>query len=171
MAGCQDKPTTVTFGLSRPLTPRLQFNLNISEAAVDATPDSAGVAATPRTTYRYYSTDLVASSLISQGDVSIFGIRYADSSSTEVWSLNLDTRFPIGRSFRINPRLRVDHRFIKSDQSEEWIFRPGLRLQYRVGRRLRLELEGGRQFANRTMTDLDLNRESYFVNLGYQFFY
>lgn len=163
--------TTVTLGLSRALTPRLQFNLNASESAIEATPDSGGVLATPQTTFRYYSGDLVASSLVSQGDVSIFGIRYSDSDSTEVWSINLDTRFPIGRSFRINPRIRVNRRQIKSDLSEEWIYTPGLRLQYRWRRRLRLEFEAGKQFANRALATTDLNRESYFVNFGYQFFY
>jgi tetratricopeptide (TPR) repeat protein len=163
--------TTVTLGLSRALTPRLQFNLNASEAAIEATPESGGVAATPQTTYHYYSTDLVASSLVAQGDVSIFGLRYADSNSTEIWSLNLDTRFPIGRSFRLNPRIRVDHRLIKSDLSEEWIYTPGLRMQYRWGRRLRLEFQAGKQFANRKLVDSDLSRESYFINFGYQFFY
>jgi len=163
--------TTVTVGLSRPLTTKLQLSLNVNEADVTSTPESGGVAATPATTYRYYSTDLVASSLIKQGDVSIFGIRYADSDTTQVWSLNLDTRFPIGRAFRINPRLRVDKRFIKSDESDEWIYTPGIRMQYRWGRSLRLQLEAGKRFAFREMADTDLDRESYFVNFGYQFFY
>jgi tetratricopeptide (TPR) repeat protein len=163
--------TTVTLGLSRPLTPKLQININASQATVDATPESGGVAATQKSTYVYFSTDLVASSLIAQGDVSIFGIRYSDSNTTEVWSANIDTRFPIGRAFRINPRLRVDLRQMKSDLSEELIFTPGIRLQYRWGKRLRLEFEAGRQYANRSLAEEDLSRESYFVNFGYQFFY
>ncbi len=165
------KTTTVTIGLSRPLTPKLQMNLNASESAISDTPDSGGVAATPATTYRYYSADMVASSLIAQGDVSIFGVRYADSDTTEVWSLNLDTRFPLGRSWRINPRLRVDYRQINSDSSNEWIYTPGLRLQYRWRRTIRLEFEAGKQFANRTFADTDMKRESYFFSFGYQVFY
>ena len=163
--------TTVTLGISRPLTTKLQVNLNASESAIAATPDSGGVAATPATNYRYFSADMVASSLIAQGDVTIFGMRYADSDSTEVWSLNLDTRFPIGRSLRINPRIRVDYRQIKSDLSNEWIYTPGLRLQYRWGRKVRLEFEAGKQFATRTFTDTNMKRESYFINFGYQIFY
>jgi hypothetical protein len=165
------KTTTVTIGLSRPLTPRLQINLNASESAVDDTPESGGVAATPATTYRYYSADMVASSLMTQGDVSIFGLRYADSGRTDVWSLNLDTRFPLGRSWRINPRLRVDYRQIKTDSSNELIYTPGLRLQYRWRRKVRLEFEAGKQFANRKFADTDMKRESYFISFGYQVFY
>ena len=36
---------------------------------------------------------------------------------------------------------------------------------------MRLELEAGREFVQRDMTLVDQDRESYFVNLGYQFFY
>jgi len=165
------KTTTVTIGLSRPVTTKLQVNLNVSESAISATPESGGVLATPATSYRYYSADMVASSLIAQGDVTIFGMRYADSDSTEVWSWNLDTRFPVGRSLRINPRLRVDYRQIKSDLSNEWIYTPGLRLQYRWGRKIRLEFEAGKQFASRAFTDTNMKRESYFINFGYQIFY
>ena len=48
---------------------------------------------------------------------------------------------------------------------------PGLRLQYRLGRRMRLEFEAGKQFSVRDMGNSDMDRESYFVNAGYQFFY
>jgi hypothetical protein len=163
--------TTLTAGVSKALTPKLQLNLNMSQTAIDATPESGGVAATAQTSYRYFSSDLVVSGLVTQGDVSIIGLRYADSGTTEVWSMNLDTRFPLGQSLRINPRLRVNYRQIKSDSTDEWIYSPGIRLQYRVGRKLRLEFEAGKQYAFRKLQVADLNRESYFINLGYQFFY
>lgn len=125
----------------------------------------------PESRYRYFSADLVANKLLSDRDVSLFGLRYSDSESSEVWTANLNTRFPIGRSFYLNPRLRVDHRQIKSDMSEEWIYSPGLRMQYRWGRNVRLELEAGKQFANRQLSEFDLTRDSYFINFGYQIFY
>ena len=163
--------TTYSVGMSRPFTPKLQFNLNASRSTVDATPASAGVAATEATEYSYYSADMVASSLFTEGDVGIVGLRYAVSDTTDVYSINLDTRFPIGRSWRINPRLRVDYREIKSDQSTQWIYTPGVRVQYRMGRRLRFELEAGKQYSQRESQTMDVDRESYFVNVGYQFFY
>jgi tetratricopeptide (TPR) repeat protein len=163
--------TTATFGLSRPLTPKLQINLNTTFATIEATPESGGVFATPESKYTYISTDFVGSSLIKEGDVSLLGLRYSDSQNTEVLSINLDTRFPIGRYFRFNPRLRVDHRQIKTDQSTQWIYTPGIRLQYRKDRRFRIELEAGMQFSSRDSVILTEDRESYFINLGYQFLY
>jgi hypothetical protein len=163
--------TTMTLGLSRPLSPRLQFGFNATRSEVEATTESAGIAAMPASTYSYYSVDLVASSLFTQGDVGIISLRHAETSTTNIETLSLDSRFPIGRAWRINGRLRVDYRRILSDMSEEWTYTPGLRLQYRPTRKLRLELEAGKRFSSRTMETADLDRESYFVNLGYQFFY
>jgi len=163
--------TTYSAGMSRPFTPKLQMNFNASLSTVEATPASGGVAATESTEYSYYSADMVLSSMFTEGDVGIVGLRYAVSDTTDVYSINIDTRFPIGRSWRINPRLRVDYREINADQSTQWIYTPGLRLQYRMGRRVRLQLEAGKQFSQRDMAGTDLDRESYFINAGYQFFY
>jgi len=163
--------TTMTVGVSTPLSPKLQFNLNASLSTLAGTPESAGVAPTTDTDYSYYSADLVASSLFTESDVTIFGLRYADANTTEVWSLNLDSRFPLGRSLRISPRLRVDYRQILTDDSTQWIYTPGIRMQYRWGKKLRLELETGKQFSSRETETMDMDRESWFVNLGYQFFY
>lgn len=163
--------TTVTLGLSQPVSTRVQVNLNASQSAIGGTPDSGGVTGTSATTYRYYTGNLVASSLFTEGDVGIFGLRYTESDATRIYSVNLDARFPVGRALRISPRLRVAYRRINADESTQWTYTPGLRLQYRWGRRVRLEFEAGREFSTREMAVADVDRESYFVNLGYQVFY
>jgi len=160
--------TTMTLGIFQPLTPKIQINVNASQSTIEATPESGGIFATPESTYTYISTDFVGSSLIKEGDVTLLGLRYADSENTAVYSIHLDTRFPIGSYFRFNPRLRVDYREIKSDMSTQMIYTPGIRLQYRKDRRFRVELEAGMQFSSRDMANLTEDRESYFVNLGYQ---
>ena len=162
---------TYTFGVSRPFSPKLSMNFNASISSIDATPESGGVAATPDSEYSYYSADVVASSLFTEGDIGIFGLRYAVSETTDVYSTTFDTRFPVGRGWRINPRLRIDYREIKTDQSTQWIYTPGLRVQYRMGRRARFELQTGKQFSTREMANSDQNRESWFVNAGYQLFF
>ncbi|RLA30508.1 MAG: hypothetical protein DRR15_14650, partial [Gammaproteobacteria bacterium] len=163
--------TTYTLGLSHSLTPRLQINADANQTSVDATPASGGVAATLQSTYRYYSANVTASSLFMEGDVSIVGLRYSTSDTTKVTSLTLDTRIPIGRTWRINPRIRVDRRQMLSDSSYEWIYTPGLRMQLRKSQKFRLELEVGKRFSMRDSTIVNLDRESYFINLGYQAFF
>ena len=163
--------TTYTFGLSRPFSPKLSMNVNASISSIDSTPESGGVPATPDSEYSYYSADVVASSLFTEGDVGIFGLRYAVSETTDVYSTTIDTRFPIGRGWRISPRLRVDYREINTDQSTQWIYTPALRVQYRMGRHARFELQTGKQFSTREMAKFDQDRESWFVYAGYQLFY
>ena len=87
-------------------------------------------------------------------------------------TLNIDFRFQIGRAWRISPRIRVDYRKFNTDGSEQWIYTPGLRLEYRLGRKVRFELMAGKQFSTRELTsNLDEDRESYYFNLGYQLFF
>ena len=163
--------TTVTFGLSTPLSPRLQLGVNATQSAIEATAASGGVPANPATDYAYYSVDLVASSLYSERDVSIFGLRYSESDSSNIYTITVDSRIRFSRAWRFSPRIRVDYREILTDGGEQWTYAPGLRLEYRPGRKLRLELIAGKQFSAREMVDADQDRESYYVSLGYQLFF
>ncbi|MGI9234392.1 MAG: SPOR domain-containing protein [Woeseiaceae bacterium] len=165
--------TTFTIGLSYPLSPRLQINADASQSTLDATPASGGVFGTEESTYNYYSTSLVASSIFKEGDVSIVSARYSDSDTSRVISFTFDSRYPVGRSWRINPRLRVDRRERISDPNYEWLYTPGIRIQYRRSQKFRIDLEAGKQFVQRDtdIVDLNLDRESYYINLGYQSFF
>jgi hypothetical protein len=165
--------TTYTVGVSYPLTPTLQINADASHSELDGTPASGGIFGTDDSSYSYYSTSLIASSFLREGDVNILTTRYSESDTSEVISMALDSRYPIGRRWRINPRLRVDRRRNLRNSTDEWLFTPGLRLYYRRSQKLRVELEVGKQFSQRENlgVDLDLDRESYFINIGYQAFF
>jgi hypothetical protein len=163
--------TSFSFGLSYSLSPRFQLNANTNQTSIDETPTSGGVFGMPASEYRYFATSIVASSLIKEGDVTIVGIRHSSSETSEVVSLTIDTRYPISRSWRLNPRLRVDRREREGEADYEWILSPGLRVQYRRSQRFRIDLEVGKQFVERETPILNLDRESYFINLGYQFFF
>ena len=163
--------TNYSVGLSYPITQKLQINSDIGQSTIDATPASGGVLATPGSTYSYYSGSLLASSLIKEGDVSIFSLRYSDSETTQVISMTVDSRYPFGRTWRINARLRVDRRQLASDGSEQWLYTPGIRIQYRRSQKFRLEFEAGKLFSQLDSASINQDRESYFVNLGYQVFF
>jgi hypothetical protein len=163
--------SSFTTAISYSLSPRLQLSVDANHTTVDASPESGGVAAMPESTYDYFSANLVASSLFKEGDVTMFGLRYSESGSTQVTSLTVDSRFPIGTRWRINPRLRIDQRRFLSDSTDEMLYTPGLRIQYRRSRKLRVEFEAGKQFATRETLGSDLDRESYFVSIGYQAFF
>ena len=163
--------TTYSIGVAHSLTPNLQFNADANRSTIAATPDSGGVIGSPASEYNYLSANLVASSLFREGDVIIIGSRYSDSGAAKVTTLTLDGRFPFRSGLRINPRLRVDRRERVALDGYEWFYYSGLRLQYRANRGFRIELEAGKQFS---VQDSDVgidDRESWFVNLGYQLFF
>ena len=163
--------TNYSIGLSYPLTPKLQINTDVGQSTIDETPASGGVLATPGSTYTYYSGSLLASSLLKEGDVTILSARYSDSDNSKVTSLTVDSRYPFGRTWRVNLRLRVDRRQLMNDDSEEWMFTPGVRIQYRRSQKFRIELETGKLFSQRDSEFANQDRESYFVNIGYQAFF
>ena len=144
---------------------------DIGQSTIDETPASGGVLATPGSTYTYYSGSLLASSLLKEGDVTILSARYSDSDNSKVTSLTVDSRYPFGRTWRVNLRLRVDRRQLMNDGSEEWMFTPGVRIQYRRSQKFRIELETGKLFSQRDSEFANQDRESYFVNIGYQAFF
>lgn len=163
--------SSYTFGISYSLSPKLQISADANQTTIDASPESGGVAAIPEASYTYVSTNLVASSVFKEGDVSMISLRYSDSDSAQITSLTIDSRFPTGKRWRLNPRLRIDQRRIHADASTEWQYTPGLRVQYRHNRKFRVEFEAGKQFSQRALENTDLDRESYFVSLGYQAFF
>ncbi len=160
-----------SLGASYTLSPRLQISVDGSQTSVDESPASGGILATPANRYSYYSTNLIASSLFREGDVTIIGLRQSDSSTSKVLSLTLDSRYPFSRRLRINPRLRIDRRERINELDYEWIYTPGLRIQYRRSQKFRIDFEAGKQFTERQTELINLDRESYFVNLGYQVFF
>ena len=161
--------TTYSLGLTKSLTPTMQITGDVTRSDISSTIESGGVLATPASESTYLSSSLVLSSLFKQGDVFITSLRYGDLDTYRSGSFTLDTRFPFGNGFRINPRIRVDRRDFFADDSTQWIYSPRVRLQYRWRRKYTLELEAGGEFSDRQLTETTDERTSYFMSLGYRF--
>jgi hypothetical protein len=159
----------VTLGVSRPMNEKLQLSGDITALNLSDTDNSGGVEATEGTgTDLIYNLQLIGSNLISQGDITIFGLRYADGDDRDIYSLNFNTRYPVTRDLRVNPRFRMDYRKNRNDNTDQMIYRPSLRMEYRIKRRLRLEAEIGGEYSDREIVEGSDQDSSYFVNLGYR---
>ena len=161
--------STLTFGASRPLTQQFQLSGDITATKQDGTPASGGVPATPETDWQFlYFLQLAGSSLLKQGDIGILGFRYADLDASDVYTVSLNTRYPVTSNFRINPRLDWIFRDNKLTDSERSTLRPFLRLEYTWRRQMRFEAEFGADLIeDETATD-SLSTRSYFANVGYR---
>jgi hypothetical protein len=165
-------------GLSRPLTEQFQVNADFGLTNLSGTKTSGGVDGSKGTGNEFlYSTDLTGSSLLTDGDLFVLGFRYLDLNKSNVKTVSLNTRYPITRELRINPRFRFDMKDDTDDKTTRLTFRPSVRVTYRALKHLQLEVEGGvewekqeRSDAERTATDLsEYDRtESYFVLVGYR---
>ena len=156
-------------GASQTLSERFQLTADLTMTEFDGTITSEGVTGIPdQDTQYYYSLNLVGSRLFMEGDSHIAGIRHIDSGTATTTTFSLDSRFPVNRKFRINPRLRVSYRDYKLAESTSVILFPSLRLLYRIGRRYRLDFEAGGQWVDRDSVDDIGDRTSWFLYFGYR---
>lgn len=160
-----------TVGVTHPLSEKLQVGGDFTVSELSSTTGSGGVAATPGTGFElFYSAQLIGSSLLKQGDIAILGLSYADTSTADTVTLNLNTRYPYSPKLRLNPRLRLDFSAKKASADDQFKIRPSMKTDYFWTRRIRFEFEGGMEwtyewFANGT-TDSTVD---YFIVLGYRF--
>lgn len=159
---------SLMIGASRPINKKFQVNGDLTVSSLSSTPASGGVEASEGTGVEYFlSTQLVGSSLLKEGDVTIFGLRYADSSGSNTAGFNLNSRYPVSRSWRINPRFGLDYIFNRPT-GDELKVRPALRTDYNWGRTLRLEFEGGVEWSNLRADTGTESSLDYFLTAGYR---
>lgn len=160
---------SATISINQPLGEKLQISGDVTVSELTGTPASGGVDAVPGTGYEYiYGLQLIGSSLIKTGDIAILGVQYSDTSTTETLSMNLNTRYPITRNWRINPRVRADYSRISTTSAEQLKVRPSLRTDYYWRRLLRIELEGGGEWTYEWAMGQMTTAFDYFVTAGYR---
>ena len=158
-----------TLGASHPMTEKLQISGDVTAFNLSGTEASGGVAATEGTGTDYvYNLQLVGSNLIKEGDITILGMRYTYGGDRDIYSLNLNTRYPVLNDLRVNPRFRVDYTDRDDGGTDQITYRTSLRLDYRIKRRLRLEAEIGGEYSDRELVDGSGDSNSYYVNMGYR---
>jgi hypothetical protein len=135
--------STITFGGSQPISEKLQVNADITFAKVEATVDSGGVPATPSTGTDYFiSTQIVGNNLILKRDTGVLGLRYLDTELAYTWSIIANTRIPVSRHWRVNPRIQYDIRNASDERSQNRL-RLIFRTDYRYMNKIRLDFEIG----------------------------
>jgi hypothetical protein len=159
---------SLAFGVSAPVSARFEVSADVTTSSYEATPDSGGVRDTPDSDTLVYSwLSLTGTSLIREGDMTVFGLRYSDSGAFASTALFVDTRIPVGRNLRVNPKLLVSRREVSPGDLTEMLYRPGLRLLYRLDRRFRLELEGGGEFSSTDGATTSNDATGYYLYAGY----
>jgi tetratricopeptide (TPR) repeat protein len=159
---------TVSLGVSRPLGERFQWSVDVTGTRLSGTPASGGVPEMPGTGFdTSFGAQLIGSSLFSAGDMTIFGLRRYEGSTSTTSSLSVSSRFPLWSGFRIAPRLRFDQRDFVADGSTQSMISPSLRLDWHW-KRTTVEFEAGGEFANRERPEDSEKTNRYWMSLGYR---
>lgn len=167
------KSTFINFGVTHPLNETYQLTANVSVTSFGDSSESGGVPAIEGTGDEYsYDASLIASGLFLKYDTNIFSVRYFDGNRNKRTTFSLDSRYPITPNLRVNPRLRVDYQDTVETGTNEWRFRPSIRLDYRWRRRVHLELELRGEWTTRdfntALGEETETTEGYSVSLGYR---
>ena len=159
---------TITFGGSQPISEKYQVLADITLSRVGATVESGGVAATEESGTNYFlNTQLVGNNIFMLRDTGILGFRYLDTMNSDTFSIILNTRFPISRNWRINPRLQYDMRELKDGRSQDKI-RALLKTDYNYFNKARFDLELGYDDTSESGTELAFGNSYLYFLIGYR---
>ena len=147
-----------------------QISADVTATDLSDTEASGNVEAIPGTGVEFlYAAQLIGSSVIKEGDIAILGVRYVDTDRFERYTIDLNTRYPVDRSFRVSPRLRTDYRLDKDDDDTQLSLRPSMQLIYYWERELQFELDIGGEWVSNRIDDQSNDTYGFFLNLGYRF--
>ena len=158
---------TVTVSVAHPFNEKFSLNADATVSNIGPTPASGGVAAVPSTgTEEYLSAQLIGSGLLKQGDLGIVGFRFANTAVSYRYILDLNTRYPISRALRVNPRLILSYRDNKVTPGTEFSTKPSIRVNYYFHKHYQLEIEsGGEWTVDRSPVSHDTTL-GYYLNMG-----
>ena len=160
---------SATFGVTQDLKQDLQLTTEGTVSEVEGTLSTGGVEGAESTGQDYfYSTQLIASNVLREGDVVITGLNFSDTERYYTYSLNLNTRFPLNRKIRIIPKFRLDYRDAKENGDTRIAVRPVLRVDYNFSRWMRFEAEAGVEWLDEKNSGVPQNSIETFISAGYR---
>ncbi|MGV6801842.1 MAG: SPOR domain-containing protein [bacterium] len=168
------KATSGTLSVSKPLTKKLQFNGSVTLTNIGDTQSAGLLEGLPSTgTDGFYSAQLLGTSLFKDGDLASFGVRYDDMATAERYIFDVNTRYPVSRKLRVNPRLRLAQRNSRTVDQTQFTVKPSLRVTYIPIKLFQLELDAGAEWTQTDTVNLSNMKETenlngYFVNAGYR---
>lgn len=160
---------TVTIGGSQPINEQFQASGDITLSKVGSTTTSGGVQATPDTGTDYFlSAQIVGNNLLLKRDTGVLGLRYNNTKPSNTLSLIANSRFPVTRDWRINPRLQLDYRQLTGGRTQKK-YRFLLRTDYHYQNKVVFDFEIGYDATSDTNTNGEtLGSNNLFFTLGYR---
>lgn len=161
---------SATVGYSLPLNDKLQLSFDVTGSSMSGTVASGGVdAMLPTGNDFYYSTQLIGTNLLAEGDMYIVGLRLADRDTSNLYVLDLNTRYPLTNELRISPRLRLGYQVGDNSDLREFTVLPSILLNYYWSKDLSLELEVGSKWTDREQGGAREKETELFFTAGFRY--
>ncbi len=161
---------TLFMGITHRYSKHFQTSADIRLSKLSDTVASGGVMEAEGTELeKEYSLQLTGSSLFKEGDLVLFTTTYAELTSSEVTTVSLNTRYPVTRKLRINPKIKIRYRDTHTNSSTQIIYTPSLQATYRLRRNLQLEAEVSADFEERDFAEETEHNKDYFFLLGFRY--
>lgn len=162
--------TSASAGFSRPINEQFQISFDATVTNFSGTPASDGLPATEGTGNEYfYATQLIGNSIITNDDLLIAGLRFADLDQSNYYVLDLSLRYPLMDSLKINPRLMLGYRTGDATDLVEYTVLPSLLIDYYLTRDLSLELEVGARWTDTKENNVEETSTDLFLTIGYRY--
>ena len=153
-------------GASRRFHPHFRWALDTSLWKLSGTSSSLGVPGFDGTDLETnLSVQLIGNDLWWDRDLSWLTLRYADLTSSQLYSVTSEIRIPIGTEWRLRPRLQLyQRRFTTFDGSERSV-QPQLRVEYQPDRAWNFELDLGAEWLTSDQGGIRVDQMDYLLYL------
>jgi tetratricopeptide (TPR) repeat protein len=160
-------------GVSHPLNEHFQVSadatvVNLTQSVALPGVDPA-LGTLPAGNEYYYSTQLMGSNLIKDGDMYIAGLRYSQLLNSNLYVLDFNTRYPLWSEFSISPRLRLGYRAGRGIDLQEYTALPSVLIDYYWTKEFSSEFELGAQRTWSRQDGVRDNNTELFLTLGVRY--
>ena len=142
-----------------------QLYVNLSSLRLKATDSSGGVESVPESKDNQISFEYSFQGLLFERDYASLGARFSDSANSKTNSLRARTRFNTG-GISYDPRLQLDQRENKNDDSVQLIIKPSVKVKKQFNRRFTLEGTFEIEYSDLDIPEFD-KQYTYSVYFGY----
>jgi hypothetical protein len=160
-------------GFSHPLTDKLQVSadatvVNLTQPIVPIGVDPS-LAALPAGNEYYYSSQLIGNNIVKDGDMYIAALRYSQLTTSNLYLLDFNFRFPLTNEWRISPRLRIGYTRGRGTDLTEYTVLPSLLADYYWTKDLSFEAEVGVQWTSTTQLGIRSRDTEVMATIGLRY--
>jgi hypothetical protein len=161
-------------GYSRPITDHFQISadatvVNLTQP-IDSSAVDPGLPSLPAGNEYYYSTQFMFNNIIKDGDLYMVGLRYSQLLDSNMYVVDVNTRFPWNADLSFSPRLRLGYRDGRAGLDlQEYTALPSLLVDYRLNKEWSFEGEIGWEQIWSKQTGVPNTNGDLFLTLGVRY--